>query len=143
MRMLRWICGKTLKDRIRNEHIREMVGVAPIEDKMRENRLRWFGHIQRKPLDAPVRKSDLLTIHGNARGRGRPKPTWIEIIKKDITSCNLSVSLALDRSEWSKQIHVANPMQLGRGLDELSGVDANRNGCGSEIDMNLPRLSKI
>ena len=46
MRMLRWICGKTLKDRIRNEHIREMVGVAPIEDKMRENRLRWFGHIQ-------------------------------------------------------------------------------------------------
>ena len=59
MRMLRWICGKTLKDRIRNEHIREIVGVAPIEDKMRENRLRWFGHIQRKPLDALVRKSVL------------------------------------------------------------------------------------
>ena len=110
MRMLRWICGKTLKERIRNEHIREMVGVAPIEDKMRENRLRWFGHIQRKPLDASVRKSDLLTIHGNARGRGRPKLTWIEIIKKYITSCNLSVSLALDRSEWRKQIHVADPM---------------------------------
>ena len=73
--MLKWICGKTLKDRNRNEHIRELVGVAPIEDKMRENRLRWFGHTQRKPLDAPIRKSDLLTIHGNARGRGRPKLT--------------------------------------------------------------------
>ena len=46
MRTLRWKYGKTLKDRIRNEHIWEMVGVAPIEDKMRENRLRWFGHIQ-------------------------------------------------------------------------------------------------
>ena len=46
MRILRWICGKTLKDRIRNKHIVEMVGVAPIEDKMRENRLWWFGHIQ-------------------------------------------------------------------------------------------------
>ena len=95
--MLRWICGKTLKDRIRNEHIREMIGVAPIEDKMRENRLWWFGHIQRKPLDALIRKNDLLTIHGNAKDRGRPKLTWIEIIKKDITICNLSVNLALNR----------------------------------------------
>ena len=39
MRMLRWMCGKTRKDRIRNVNIRSMVGVAPIEDKMRENRL--------------------------------------------------------------------------------------------------------
>ena len=75
MRMLRWICGKTLKDRIQNEHIREMVGVAPIEDKMRENRLRWFGHIQRRSLEAPVRKSDLLTVYGNNRGRRRPRLT--------------------------------------------------------------------
>ena len=102
MRMLKWIYSKTLKDKIKNKHIRKMVEVAPIENKMRKNRLRQFGHIQRKPLDASVRKSDLLTIHGNARGRGRPKLTWIEIIKKDITSCNLSVSLALDRSEWRK-----------------------------------------
>ena len=110
MLMLRWICGKTLKDRIRNEHIQEIVGVAPIEDKMRENRLRWFGHVQRKPLDAPVRKSDLLTIHGNAKGRGRPKLTLTKIIKKDISICNLSVSLALNRIEWRKQIHVVDPM---------------------------------
>ena len=46
MRILKWICGKTLKDRISNKHIRELVGVTPIEDKMRENRLRWFGHKQ-------------------------------------------------------------------------------------------------
>ena len=61
-------------------------------------------------LDALVMKSDHLTIHDNARGRGRTKLTWIEIIKKDITSCNLTVNLALDRSEWRKQIHVADPM---------------------------------
>ena len=66
---------------------------------MRENRLWWFGHIQQRHLDVPVRKSDLLTIHGNARGRGRLKLTWTEIIKKDITICNLNVSLALHRIE--------------------------------------------
>jgi hypothetical protein len=30
MRMLRWICGHTRRDRVRNEDIRDRVGVAPI-----------------------------------------------------------------------------------------------------------------
>ena len=47
MRMLRWMCGKTRNDRIRNANIRDMVGVAPIEDKLRENRLRWFDNSRR------------------------------------------------------------------------------------------------
>ncbi|KAI0513789.1 hypothetical protein KFK09_009819 [Dendrobium nobile] len=53
MRMLRWMSGFTLRDRIRNEHIREKVGVAPVEDKIRESHLRWFGHIKRRPSDDP------------------------------------------------------------------------------------------
>ena len=36
MRMLRWMCGITRRDRIRNEEIRGKVGIAPIKDKMRE-----------------------------------------------------------------------------------------------------------
>ncbi|KAI8547997.1 hypothetical protein RHMOL_Rhmol07G0238000 [Rhododendron molle] len=52
MRMLRWMCGKTRRDRIRNEMVREMASVAPIEEKLRENRLSWFGHAYRRPEDA-------------------------------------------------------------------------------------------
>ena len=48
MKMLRWMSGYTLKDRIRNDHIRERVGVAPISEKMREYRLRWYEHVQRR-----------------------------------------------------------------------------------------------
>ena len=40
MRMLRWMCGHTRKDKIGNEDIRGKVGVAEIVGKMRENRLR-------------------------------------------------------------------------------------------------------
>ncbi|XP_070053973.1 uncharacterized protein [Nicotiana tomentosiformis] len=40
MRMLRWMCGNTKMDKIRNEDIREKVGVTPMDDKMREARLR-------------------------------------------------------------------------------------------------------
>ncbi|XP_019258913.1 PREDICTED: uncharacterized protein LOC109237106 [Nicotiana attenuata] len=38
MRMLRWMCGHTRLDKIRNEVIRDKVGVASIEDKMRAKR---------------------------------------------------------------------------------------------------------
>jgi len=40
MRMLRWICGHTRLDKIRNKVIGDKIGVASIEDKIREARLR-------------------------------------------------------------------------------------------------------
>jgi hypothetical protein len=55
MRMLRWICGNTRRDRVRNDDIRERLGVTPVEEKLVQHRLRWFGHIQRRPAEAPVR----------------------------------------------------------------------------------------
>ncbi|KAF3671399.1 putative pre-mRNA-processing factor 6-like [Capsicum annuum] len=53
MRMLHWMCGLNRGDRVRNETIWEKVGVASVEDKMREVRLRWFGHVMRRGTDAP------------------------------------------------------------------------------------------
>ncbi|XP_075087676.1 uncharacterized protein LOC142169677 [Nicotiana tabacum] len=81
MRMLIWMCGHTRRDKIRNEYIRDMVGVAPIEDKLRESKLRWFEHVKRKDLDAPVRRSERLTMAGQRSGRGRPKMYWGEVIR--------------------------------------------------------------
>ena len=54
MRMLRWICGHTRMDRVRNDDIRDRLGVAPIEEKLIQYRLRWFGYVQRRPSEAPV-----------------------------------------------------------------------------------------
>ena len=68
MRMLRQMCSKTRRNKIMNERIRKMIEVAAIEEKMREKRLQWFGHIQKRLINAPVRKSDAIHIEGNARG---------------------------------------------------------------------------
>ena len=51
----------------------------------------------------------LSTFEGNARGRGRPKLTWVEIIKKDLVWCGLIDIIALDRVAWRNRIHVADP----------------------------------
>ena len=45
MRMLRWMSGNTRRDNVRNENVRTKIGVASIKEKMRENRLRWIGHV--------------------------------------------------------------------------------------------------
>ncbi|PKA55758.1 ataxia telangiectasia mutated family protein [Apostasia shenzhenica] len=55
--------------------VAEKVGVAPIKDKLRESRLRWFGHLNHRPIEAPVRKIELLDFAHVQRGRGRPKKT--------------------------------------------------------------------
>ena len=45
MRISHWISGHTRQDRIKNECIREKVGVVPIMAKMVERCLRWFDHV--------------------------------------------------------------------------------------------------
>ena len=48
MRMLRWMCGVTKKDKIRSGLIRETVKVADISLKMQERKLKWYRHVMRR-----------------------------------------------------------------------------------------------
>ena len=94
--MLRWSSGYTLKDRIRNDHIRERIGVAPISEKMREYRLRWYGHVQRRELDELVRIVEQTEREPYIRNRGRPKRTLDEVIQRDMLVKGLSPGMIRD-----------------------------------------------
>ncbi|KAK3550568.1 hypothetical protein QTP70_000051 [Hemibagrus guttatus] len=50
LKMLRFSLGVTRLDRIRNEYIRGTAHVGRLGDKVREARLRWFGHVQRREM---------------------------------------------------------------------------------------------
>ena len=80
--MLRWMCGKNRMNKVKNEDIRNLVRIAPIEDKMRKNRLRWFNHVERRPIDTPVRRVEKIDIEQGKKLRRRSKMTWIEVVKK-------------------------------------------------------------
>ena len=56
------------RDKERNEDIRTEIGVASIEEKMRENGLRWFGHVRRRPTDAPVWLLEKTAYDGGGTG---------------------------------------------------------------------------
>ena len=48
MRILRWMVGIKRIEKIRNEEIRARAGVANIGENIREARLRWLDHVERK-----------------------------------------------------------------------------------------------
>ncbi|KAF3636133.1 ATP-dependent zinc metalloprotease FTSH 3, mitochondrial [Capsicum annuum] len=64
---------------------------------MREARLRWFGHVKRRGMDAPVRRCEMLALDGFRRGRGRPKKYWGEVIRRDMEQLHLTEDMTLDR----------------------------------------------
>lgn len=72
MRMLRCMCVVIKEDRIRNEHIRESVKTASTMGKMRENRLRWFGHVMRRNNSEAVTIVMVINVDEKS-GKGRPK----------------------------------------------------------------------
>ncbi|KAG5601598.1 hypothetical protein H5410_032968 [Solanum commersonii] len=73
MRMLRWMCRHSRRDKIINEVIRDRVGVVSVVDKMREARPEMVWALKRRGVDAPIRRCERLDIVGMTKGRGRPK----------------------------------------------------------------------
>ena len=74
------------------------MGVAPIVEKLVENRLRWFEHVERRPVDAVVRRVDQIEESQVKRGRGRPKKTIKETIRKDLEVNELDPNLIYDKT---------------------------------------------
>ncbi|KAL7172389.1 hypothetical protein ACSBR2_031978 [Camellia fascicularis] len=99
MRILRWMYVKTRKDRVRNEYIRKWIGVVPIEDKLKKNRLRLFSHIQWRPTETVVKRCDTVTVDGSVRRKGRPRLTWTSIVNRDMDIFNLTNEMTLYRVE--------------------------------------------
>lgn len=56
------------------------------------------------------KKSELTQVEGAKKGRGRPKITLVEVIKKRMSIRVVIESMNLNRVEWRKKIHVADPI---------------------------------
>ena len=106
--MLRWMYGvrnikSETKHKIRNEHLRGSVKVAPVTQKITEERLKWNGHVKRRDeakiiLDAPV---------PGKRRSWRQNTRWKDSCKIYMESVRLKeedVGMILDRAKWKNDI---------------------------------------
>ena len=76
MRMLGWARRKTRLD------IWKEACMYPMAEFLREKRLRWFGHVQRRDKDDATRKILQMTVDGK-RNRGRPKLRWRDLRERE------------------------------------------------------------
>jgi len=76
MRMVRWMCGIKLQDRVSSKDIISV---------LQQNRLRWYEHV--------LRKEDNDWVEYEVEG-----------VEKDCQACKSNMEDAMDRNRWRKQI---------------------------------------
>ena len=103
MRMIRWMSGVSLQDRRTSQDLRSRVGVVPINDITRRNRLRWFGHVQRKEDNDWVKKCTSLHVEGPTP-TGRPRKTWHHAILQGMELMGTCEQDTQDRVKWRRAI---------------------------------------
>ena len=108
MRMLRWIMGVSLLERLENDDIRRMAGIVKITEVIRVGRLRWFGHVLRMDGEEGVRKAWEEPVRGR-RSRGRQKIRWRDKMKDDMERRGLVEEDAFDRRYWRRSIRQPTP----------------------------------
>ena len=108
IKMLRFAMGVTRKDKIRNEHIRSTVKVERLGMKMREGRLRWYGHVMRRGQEYVKRKMMKMELPGKRR-RGRPKRRFLDVVKEDMGKVGAMETDVEDRKMWRMMIHCGHP----------------------------------
>ncbi|KAJ8715796.1 hypothetical protein PYW07_010278 [Mythimna separata] len=70
-------------DKVRNEYIRGSLKVAPVIEKLKGNRLSWYGHVKRRDETHVTKR--VLSLHVDGwKGRERPKKRWMDCVRSDI-----------------------------------------------------------
>ena len=101
--MIRWICGVKLMDPHSTQNLRERLQIPSIEDMLRWNRLRLYGHRYRQSDDLWSKKVMSLEVEGPSL-RGRPKLRWSDVVKADLRKLGLTPPDALNRTNWRAAI---------------------------------------
>ena len=89
LKMLKFSSGVTRMDKIKNEFIRGTAKVRQIGDKVREARLRWYGHVQRRNAEYIGKGMLCLDLPGKRR-RGRSKTRFMDVVREDMRVVGVS-----------------------------------------------------
>ena len=115
--MIRQICNVKPQDTatIRSTELLARLGIEDLDLKLKERRLRWYGHVERS--NGAVKTIFDIQINGK-HGPGRPKMTWKQLTERDRRKWKLSVINPHDRDTWRSGVgsamHAASQLP-GRG----------------------------
>lgn len=98
LRMLRWMMGGASYGKTEKE-IRVATNVTSILDIVRQQRLKWFGHVTRMKDECWIKGCLTMVVEGK-RERGRPAIRWLDLVNKDLKEERISTEATKDRVKW-------------------------------------------
>ncbi|KAI5109063.1 hypothetical protein C0J45_0460, partial [Silurus meridionalis] len=108
LKMLRFSLGVTKMDKIRNEFIRGTAHVGGFGDKVREARLRWFGHVQRRDMNYIGRRMLRMEPPGRRR-RERPRRRFMDVVREDMQVVGVKEADVEERVVCRRMIRCGDP----------------------------------
>ena len=76
-----------------------LLGIQSVADVVRNGRLSWFGHLERRRVDDWVSACRKVEVAG-VRCEGRNRKTWKECVDKDMEVLGLRPEWAVFRDVW-------------------------------------------
>ena len=99
LKMVKWALGETTKDKIRNESVRETAKIAKLGDKLRNARLRWYGHLKSREEGYVGKRMMEMAVPGG-RKRGRPRRRQMDLAIEDMERAGAREKDEVDRVKW-------------------------------------------
>ncbi|XP_067001635.2 LINE-1 retrotransposable element ORF2 protein isoform X1 [Anabrus simplex] len=112
MKVARMIAGtnrwEQWQEGTRNEEIKANLGMNSMDEAVRINRLRWWGHVRRMEEDWLPRRIMDSVMEGK-RSRGRPRRRWLDSVSNDLKirgiELNETTTLIANRGLWRRLVN--------------------------------------
>ena len=108
LKTVRWALGVTRKDKIRNEYVRGTAKISKLGDKLRNARLRWYGHVKRRE-EGYVGKTMMEMAVPGRRKRGNPRRRWMDLAREDVERVGAKEGDEVDREKWKILLRCSDP----------------------------------
>ena len=109
MRCLRRILNVHWSDKITNNKILDMAGIQSLYTILRQQRLRWLGHVIRMTNDRIPKMVLFSELASGARKRGKPILRYKDCCKEDLQVIGVTPeslqTVALDRDAWRHLVY--------------------------------------
>uniref|UniRef100_W5NFA0 Uncharacterized protein n=1 Tax=Lepisosteus oculatus TaxID=7918 RepID=W5NFA0_LEPOC len=98
----------TRLDHVMNEEVRKTLNVAPVTEKMRESRLRWYCHVLRSNDTSMAKTALELNVRG-LRPCGQPFTRCLDQLKDYMHLAKVTCRDAADHTKWKNRCKQADP----------------------------------
>ena len=119
-KLLRRILNIKWTRKISNIKLYEIAKSEPWSVAIKRKRLSFLGHVMRLDPETPARMSISEFLRPVKRPQGRPKKTWMEIVRSDLKEVNIELDYKKPKEAIDKLVHHAQNREWWRGLVRLA-----------------------